>query len=134
MAGQYDLDVHFGSALHYSIEVIHLEPEQHTTPVGSVGAIADGAVMMFDVKAVQLQDEPAILYQLLILPAAVSPAAVQQALIPAAAGFDNLTELLLWRPDITKLQKQQGKVPLVSGALRHPRICPAELPRVRSRT
>jgi len=147
MAGQYDLDVHFGSALHYSIEVIHLEPEQHTTPVGSVGAIADGAVMMFDVKAVQLQDEPAILYQLLILPAAVSPAAVQQALIPPAAGFDirdtderlgahgfNLTDLLLWRPDITKLQKQQGKVPLVSGALRHPRICPAELPRVRSRT
>jgi hypothetical protein len=41
---------------------------------------------MFDVKAVQLQDELAILHELLIVPAAVSPAASQQALIPPAAG------------------------------------------------
>ena len=88
MAGQHDLDAHFGGALHYRVEVLHLEPEQHTIAVGSVGAIADGAVMMFDFKAVQLQDERAILHQLLILLAAVSPAAAQQALIPPAAGFD----------------------------------------------
>jgi hypothetical protein len=37
---------------------------------------------------VQLKNEPAILHQLLILAAAVSPAAAQQALIPPAAGFD----------------------------------------------
>jgi hypothetical protein len=43
---------------------------------------------MFDCKTVQLEDELAILHQLLILPAAVSPAAAQQALIPPAAGFD----------------------------------------------
>ena len=42
--------------------------------------------MMFDVKAVQLQDELAILHQLLIVAAAVSAAAAQQALIPLAAG------------------------------------------------
>ena len=88
MARQHDLDPHFGSALHDFIEVLHLKPEHHTITVGFVGAIADGAVMMFDFKAVQLQNEPAILHQLLILPAAVSPAAVQQALIPPAAGFD----------------------------------------------
>ena len=88
MAGQNDLDAHFGSALHYRVEIIHLEPEQHTIPVGFAGAIADGAVMMFDVKAVQLQDEPAILHQLLIVAAAVSPPATQQALIPPATGFD----------------------------------------------
>ena len=52
MAGQHDLDSHFGSALHCCVEVIHLEPEQHTISVGLVGAIADGAVMMFDFKAV----------------------------------------------------------------------------------
>ena len=62
--------------------------EQHTITVGCVGAIADWAVMMFDRKAVQLQYERAILHQLLILPAAVPPAATQQALIPPAAGFD----------------------------------------------
>jgi hypothetical protein len=44
--------------------------------------------MMFDVKAVQLQDEPTILHELLIMRAAVSSAAGEQALIPAAAGFD----------------------------------------------
>ena len=86
MAGQHDLDAHFGSALHDRVEVIHLEPEQHTIPVGFAGAIADKAVMMFDVKAVQLQDELAILHQLLIVAAAVRAAAVEQALIPPAAG------------------------------------------------
>src|SRR5262249_19403558 len=88
MAGQHDLDAHFGCALHYRVEVLHLEPDQHTSAVGPVAATADGAVMVFDFKAVQLQDEPAIVHQLLVLPAAVSPAAAQQALIPPAAGFD----------------------------------------------
>ncbi|HXJ04658.1 MAG TPA: hypothetical protein VNH65_06150 [Candidatus Acidoferrum sp.] len=88
IAGQQDLDAHFGGPLHDRVEVIHLEPEQHTIPVGSAGAIADEAVMMFDVKAVQLQDEPAILHPLLIVPAAMSFAAAQQALVPPAAGFE----------------------------------------------
>ena len=88
MAGQYDLDAHSGGALHDRVEVIDLEPEQHTISVGSVGGIADGAVMMFDFKAVELQDELAILHELLVLPAAVRPLAAEQALIPPAAGFD----------------------------------------------
>ena len=88
MAGQHNLGAHFGGALDDRVEVIHLEPEQHTIAVRPVGAIADGAVMVFDFKAVQLEDERAILHQLLIVLAAVSPAAAQQALIPAAAGFD----------------------------------------------
>ena len=88
MAGQQEFDAHFGGALHKRVEVIHLKPEQHTIALGSVGWIADGAVMMFDVEAVQLQDERAILHQLLIVLAAMSSAASQQALIPAAAGFD----------------------------------------------
>jgi uncharacterized protein YjbJ (UPF0337 family) len=88
MAGLHDLDLHFDSALHHRVEVIHFEPEQHTIAVGSVGTIANAAVVVFDFKAVQLQNEPSILYQLLILPAPVSPSAAEQALIPPAAGFD----------------------------------------------
>jgi len=88
MARQNELDAHFGSALHEGVEVIHLEPEQHTIAVGSAGGIADGAVMMFDVKAVQLKYEVAILHELLVMRAAVSAAAGEQALIPSAAGFD----------------------------------------------
>ena len=52
MAGEHELDFHVGSALHDAVEVIHLEPEQDTIAVGLVGAIADEAVMMIDVKAV----------------------------------------------------------------------------------
>lgn len=88
MARQYDLDTHFGSALHYRVEVFHLEPEEHTIAVGFIVAIADVAMMMLDFKAVQLQDELAILHQLLILRAAVNSAAAQQALIPLTAGFN----------------------------------------------
>jgi len=86
MAGQYELDVHFGGALHDGVEVVHLEPEEHAIPVGAVGCIPDWAVMMLDVKAVQLQDELAILHELLIVPAAVSAAAAEKSLIPPAAG------------------------------------------------
>jgi hypothetical protein len=67
MAGQHDLDSHFGNPLHYRVEVIHLEPEQHTITVRSVGAIADGAVMMFNFKAVQLQDDLSGGEELLVL-------------------------------------------------------------------
>jgi len=88
VAGQNNLDPHLGNALHYRVEVFHLEPEQHTIAVGSVSAIADWAVMVSNFKAVQLQDKATTLHQLLILLAAVSPTAAQQALIPTAAGFD----------------------------------------------
>ena len=88
MAGQHDLHAHLGRPLHGGVEVIHLKPKQHAIAVGPVGAIADRAVMMLHVKAVQLQDERAILHQLLIVPAAVSPSAAKQALIPRATGFD----------------------------------------------
>jgi len=88
MAGQHDLNAHFGGTLHHRVEVIHLEPEQHTIAIGSVGAISYGAVMVLDFKAVQLQDERTILHQLLILPAAVSSSAAEQALIPLAAAFN----------------------------------------------
>jgi hypothetical protein len=87
MARPHHLDAHFARALHHRVKVIHLEPQQHPITVRFVGTIPDGAVMMFDFKAVQLQDEPAILHQLLILLAAVPTVAAQQALIPQAAGL-----------------------------------------------
>lgn len=75
MAGQHEVDSHFGDPLNDSVEVVDLEPEQDAIAVGLAGWIADGAVMMFYVKAVQLQDEAAILYQLLVVAAAVGAAA-----------------------------------------------------------
>jgi hypothetical protein len=88
MPRQHHRSTHLRGALHDSVEVFYFEPEQHTIPIRGISAIADRTVMMFDVKAVQLQDELAIPDQLLIVPAAVRPAAAQQALIPPAAGFN----------------------------------------------
>ena len=114
MARQNKLDAHFGRAPHDRVEIIHLEPEQHAIPVGSASGIADGAVMMFDVEAVQLQNELSILDQLFIVAAAVGAAAAEQALIPPAAGFNigytnerlgahefnsSLAEFLPWRTE-----------------------------------
>ncbi len=88
MVGENNLDLHFGGALHHGVKIFHFEPEQHTIAVGLVGAIGDGAVMVLDLKAVQLQDERAVFHELLVLPAAMGTSATQQALVPAAAGFD----------------------------------------------
>jgi hypothetical protein len=50
--------------------------------------IADGAVMVFHVEVVELEDKPAVPDQLLILGAPMIAAAAQQALIPQATSFD----------------------------------------------
>jgi len=88
MPRKHDLDTHCGGPVHDGVEVLHLEPEQHSIPVRLVGAISDGPMVMLDFKAVQLQDEATIFHQLLILLAAMNPAATQQPLIPPAAGFN----------------------------------------------
>ena len=88
MTGPHDLHAQLGRTLQGGVEVIYLKPEEHTIAVGSVRAIADGTVIMLHIEAVQLQDELAILHQLLVVAAAVSAAAAEQLLIPPAAGFD----------------------------------------------
>lgn len=88
MARPSHLDLHLGGALHDGVKVFHLKPEQHAVAIRFVRAIADWAVVVLGFKAVQLQNELAILHQLLIVAAAMSATKTQQALIPAAAGFD----------------------------------------------
>ena len=88
MFRQHHLDTHFAGALHDRVEVVHLKPEQHAIAVRPVSSIADRAVVMLHLKAVQLQDELTALHQLLIVASAVGSAASEQALIPSAAGFD----------------------------------------------
>jgi hypothetical protein len=83
-----DLDLHFRGALHGSVEVVYFEPEQHSVAVGFVGGIGDGAVVVFDIEAMQLKDEHAVFYELLVVRAAVSAATTEQSLIPATAGLD----------------------------------------------
>ena len=66
MSGYDDLNGHFSGALHYGIEIVDLEPQQHPVSVWLVITIADRAMMVLHFEAVQLKDKLAIGDQLLI--------------------------------------------------------------------
>jgi len=70
------------------VEVVEFEPQQDAIAIGLVVWIADRPMVMFDFEAVKLQDQGAVGHQTLILRAAMRTLAIQQTLIPAAAGFD----------------------------------------------
>jgi hypothetical protein len=88
MARHHDRNAHFFGALHHRVEVVHFEPEQHSVAVRLVGRVGDRPVMVFDAKAVELQNQLAVVHQLFVLLAAVRALASEQTLIPAAARFN----------------------------------------------
>lgn len=89
MARKNDLGAKFNRSLEGSVEVVQLEPEQHSVAVGFVVPIADGTVVVVDFEAVQLQDKlPMGGDQSFVFLAAMITATAQQTLVPAAAGFD----------------------------------------------
>ena len=87
---QNDLDPELHGPPDGGVEVIELEPQEHTVAVRASVCVADGAVVMLDVPGVQLKDELAVDGQPLVLRAAVRALAAEQALIPAAARLDVL--------------------------------------------
>jgi hypothetical protein len=88
VARQDDVDSHFVGTVCDGVEVVYLEPQQYTISVWLVFTIADGAVMVFDCEAVQLEDKLAVRDQALIFAASVITSAAEETLIPAAACFD----------------------------------------------
>lgn len=60
MLAQHNFHAHLGGALHHGVKVVHFKPEQHAVSIGLVTAVADRAMMVFNFKAVQLQDQLAI--------------------------------------------------------------------------
>lgn len=77
MPRQDDLDSHLSRALDHCVDVVNLEPQQHSVAVGFVIAVPDPAVMVLHFEAMQLQDKLAIGDQLLILRAAMIALATQ---------------------------------------------------------
>ena len=63
------------------------KPEEHTVPRGEAG-IANRAVMMLHIPAVQLKNQPALRLEPLILRAAVGTLTTKETLIPTAARLD----------------------------------------------
>jgi tRNA-Thr(GGU) m(6)t(6)A37 methyltransferase TsaA len=87
---QNDLGPELAGSRHGGVEVIDLEPQQHTVAVGASPYVAYGAVVMLNIPGVQLENELAVDGQPLVLRAAVRALAPEQALIPAAARLDIL--------------------------------------------
>ena len=85
---QDDLGFQLGDARGRCLEIINFEPQQYAVPIGPQPGIADGAVMVFDLPTVQLQNQPAVALQPFIFRAAMGALAAEQSLIPHAALFD----------------------------------------------
>src|SRR5262245_25975400 len=69
------------------LKVINFKPEEHAVAVRFVIRVADRAVMMRDLKAVQLHHQFAVMLQTFVLRAAVRALTSKESLIPPAAGF-----------------------------------------------
>ena len=57
MARLDDLCFQFGGAGDGSIEVVDLKPKEHTISIGLVLRVTNSSVVVFDLKAMQLQDQ-----------------------------------------------------------------------------
>jgi hypothetical protein len=66
MAWQRDFGPQLPCASNGRVEVSHFKPQEHTVSSGEAG-IADGAVIMLDVPAVQLKNQRAFRYEALIM-------------------------------------------------------------------
>jgi hypothetical protein len=83
-----DPGLQFGNPGNSRIEVIDFEPEQYTIAVGFVSGIADREVVVFDLKAVQLEDQQPVRDQPLVFRTPVHALTAQKMLVPAAARID----------------------------------------------
>src|SRR5215475_7397471 len=88
MSRTHNFRVQSSDPLHCVIKVVDFKPEEHSIAVRFVIRVTDRAVMMLNLKAVQLHHQHSILLEALIFRTTVSARAAEQFLIPAATGFD----------------------------------------------
>jgi len=87
MARQDNLRLEFLSTNYGGVKVLDLKPQQDSISMSQF-RIPNGAVMMIDVPAVQLQEQLAMRHQLLVLASAMAALASQEPLVPATARFN----------------------------------------------
>jgi hypothetical protein len=88
MARKHNVGLQFGDTSESSIEVVDFKPQQYAVAVGLVSRIPDRAVVVCDLKTVQLEDEAAFGDQSLVLRPAVRTLTAKEVLIPLAACLD----------------------------------------------
>jgi hypothetical protein len=85
MPRHHNFGLQFLGAGNGRVEVVELKPEENAVSVWFKIWVTDGTVVMLHFPFVQLQDQPTIRNQTLILRAAVRALAAQKTLIPATA-------------------------------------------------
>lgn len=88
MARQDDLGFQFGGTGESCIEVVDFKPQEYAVSIGLVVRITDRPVVVFDLKAVQLEDQHAIGDEPLVFCPAVRALTTEEALVPPAARLD----------------------------------------------
>jgi hypothetical protein len=88
MARQDDFGFQFGDTGNSSIEVVDFKPQQYAVAIRLVLRITDRPMVVFDLKAVQLEDQRTIRDQTLIFRTAVRALTAEEALVPPATRFD----------------------------------------------
>jgi hypothetical protein len=82
---QHDLRVERFGATDSVVEVIDLEPERDAVAVRPQRGVADSAVVMLDLEAMELKHEPSIAKQALVFLSAMPAVATEQVLVPTTA-------------------------------------------------
>jgi hypothetical protein len=85
---EHDLGAQRLDASDGGVEIIDLEPQEHTIAPRRIGGITEVAVMVFFVPAVELHDQLIVGNKALVLTAAVTALAAKELLVPPAAGLD----------------------------------------------
>jgi hypothetical protein len=88
ITGQDDLRLQRLGPCNSSIDVAYLEPEKQTIPRRHIVRIADASMMMLFFPAVKLKYQQSAVDEPFVVGPAVVTLAVEQFLIPAAAGLD----------------------------------------------
>lgn len=88
MPRQHYFGLHFLDSAQCGVEILYLEPEQEPVAVRLVIGVADPAMMVFHVEAVQLKDQAPIRDKAFVLSSAMRAPASEQLLIPPAARLD----------------------------------------------
>ena len=85
VAGHDGFNLHRPGAVHRGIEIVNLEPEQHSVSVRLGFRIAYRAMMVLHIPSVELKDQLAADNEAFVIPPSVGTLTTEQSLIPLAA-------------------------------------------------
>jgi hypothetical protein len=88
MTRHEDFSAHRLGPYNGSVKVVNLEPEKQAVPRRHVVRVADASVVMFHFPSVQLHHELAGMDEAFVIRPAMIALAVEQPLIPSAAGLN----------------------------------------------